>query len=66
MSQNAARISWKEPELQQLLTEVMSGIHDRCVEYGGTAGSDHIDYRRGANIAAFKKVADAMLAFGVV
>lgn len=66
MSQNSARISWKEAELQDLLVETMRGIHDRCVEYGGTAGSEHIDYVRGANIAGFIKVADAMLAFGVV
>jgi glutamate dehydrogenase (NADP+) len=44
----------------------MRGIHDRCAEYGGKAGTDRIDYVRGANIAGFKKVADAMLAFGVV
>lgn len=66
MSQNAARLSWKEPELQQLLIDLMAGIHERCVEHGGVAGSDHVDYVRGANIAGFKKVADAMLAFGVV
>ena len=66
MSQNAARLSWKEAELQALLVEIMGGIHDRCVEYGGTPGDEHIDYVRGANIAGFVKVADAMLAFGVV
>ncbi len=66
MSQNSARVSWKEDELQKLLVETMTGIHDRCVEYGGTAGGDHIDYVRGANIAGFVKVADAMLAYGVV
>ncbi len=66
MSQNSARISWKEEELQTLLIDIMTGIHDRCVEYGGTSGSEHIDYVRGANIAGFVKVADAMLAFGVV
>ncbi len=66
MSQNSARISWKEAELQQLLVETMKGIHDRCVEHGGSAGSKRIDYVRGANIAGFVKVADAMLAFGVV
>ncbi len=66
MSQNSARVSWKEAELQMLLVDIMEGIHDRCVEYGGTAGSEHIDYVRGANIAGFVKVADAMLAFGVV
>jgi glutamate dehydrogenase (NADP+) len=66
MSQNSARISWKEEELQELLVGIMKGIHDRCVEYGGTPGEEHIDYVRGANIAGFIKVADAMLAFGVV
>jgi glutamate dehydrogenase (NADP+) len=66
MSQNSARISWKEAELQKLLTDIMKRIHDSCVEYGGTRGSEHIDYVRGANIAGFKKVADAMLAYGVV
>ena len=66
MSQNSARISWKEDELQRMLVDIMKGIHDRCVEHGGIAGSEHIDYVRGANIAGFKKVADAMLAFGVV
>ncbi len=66
MSQNSARVSWKEAELQKLLVDIMESIHDRCVEYGGTAGSEHIDYVRGANIAGFVKVADAMLAYGVV
>jgi glutamate dehydrogenase (NADP+) len=66
MSQNSARLSWKEAELQQLLRDIMDGIHERCLEYGGQAGSDYIDYVKGANIAGFKKVADAMLAFGVV
>lgn len=66
MSQNSQRRSWKESELQQLLLGIMEGIHEGCVAYGGTAGSDYIDYVRGANIAGFKKVADAMLAYGVV
>jgi glutamate dehydrogenase (NADP+) len=66
MSQNSARITWKEEELQKLLREIMAGIHDRCVEYGQSKGSDYVDYVKGANIAAFIKVADAMLAYGVV
>ena len=66
MSQNAMRRSWKEHELHELLFETMRDIHDRCVEHGGTAGGGHIDYVRGANIAGFVKVADAMLAYGVV
>ncbi|HKR23850.1 MAG TPA: NADP-specific glutamate dehydrogenase [Allosphingosinicella sp.] len=65
MSQNSARISWKEEELQRLLREIMDGIHERCLEYGDEGGG-YIDYVKGANIAGFKKVADAMLAFGVV
>ncbi|TAL38541.1 NADP-specific glutamate dehydrogenase [Phenylobacterium sp.] len=66
MSQNSARISWKEEELQRLLQDIMQGIHTSCLEYGGRAGSKVPDYVKGANIAGFKKVADAMLAFGVV
>jgi glutamate dehydrogenase (NADP+) len=66
MSQNSAKISWREEELQKLLLDTMKGIHDRCVEHGGIAGSKHIDYVKGANIAGFVKVADAMLAYGVV
>jgi len=64
MSQNSARISWKEEQLQQLLKDIMLGIHESCREYGQSG--DYIDYVKGANIAGFKKVADAMLAFGVV
>jgi glutamate dehydrogenase (NADP+) len=66
MSQNSARRSMKEQELQELLIDIMKGIHDRCAAFGGTAGATHIDYVRGANIAGFVKVADAMLAYGVV
>lgn len=65
MSQNSSRISWKEEELQRLLVDIMDGIHARCLEYGQMGGG-YCDYVRGANIAGFKKVADAMLAFGVV
>jgi glutamate dehydrogenase (NADP+) len=65
MSQNSARISWSEEELHVRLVDIMHAIHDRCLEYGGMPGG-HVDYVRGANIAGFKKVADAMLAYGVV
>jgi glutamate dehydrogenase (NADP+) len=65
MSQNSARISWKEEELQRLLIDIMDGIHSRCLEYGRSADGS-CDYVKGANIAGFKKVADAMLAYGVV
>ncbi len=66
MSQNSARTSWDEINLQSLLVDIMKGVHDRCVEYGEMPGKQPVDYVRGANIAGFKKVADAMLAFGVV
>jgi len=66
MSQNSARITWKEEELQKLLQQIMSDIHSRCVEYGRVQGSDFIDYVKGANTAGFVKVADAMIAYGVV
>jgi glutamate dehydrogenase (NADP+) len=65
MSQNSARMSWKEAELGQLLKDIMDGIHDRASNYGRVS-DDYIDYVKGANIAGFKKVADAMLAYGVV
>ena len=48
-----------------MLTDLMSGIHEKCTEYGQQEGG-YVDYVKGANIAGFKKVADAMLAFGVV
>jgi glutamate dehydrogenase (NADP+) len=65
MSQNSERRAWKEEDLQQLLLDIMEGIHARCVEYGRVS-DDYVDYVKGANIAGFKKVADAMLAYGVV
>jgi glutamate dehydrogenase (NADP+) len=58
-------MSWKEAELQQLLKDIMDGIHERCLTYGRVS-DDHVDYVKGANIGGFKKVADAMLAYGVV
>ena len=66
MSQNSARITWKEEELETLLRNIMQEIHDKCVEYGLQTDSNYVDYVRGANIAGFKKVADAMIAYGVV
>ncbi|MEK9678688.1 MAG: hypothetical protein VW169_09900 [Rhodospirillaceae bacterium] len=65
MSQNSARISWSEAELQKLLHDTMKGIHERCVQYGDE-GDGYVNYLKGANIAGFVKVADAMLAYGVV
>ena len=65
MSQNSGRRAWSEGELQQMLKDIMDGIHKSCITYGDQGGG-YIDYVKGANIAGFKKVADAMLAFGVV
>ncbi|MFA7603147.1 MAG: NADP-specific glutamate dehydrogenase [Novosphingobium sp.] len=65
MSQNSERRAWKEGELQQMLKDIMAGIHATCQTYGDQGGG-YIDYVKGANIGGFKKVADAMLAFGVV
>ena len=65
MSQNSERRAWKESELQQMLKDIMMGIHQSCLTYGDQGGG-YVDYVKGANIAGFKKVADAMLAFGVV
>ncbi|WP_338241598.1 NADP-specific glutamate dehydrogenase [Aurantiacibacter hainanensis] len=64
MSQNAERVSWERNRLEDMLADLMRDIHGKCVEYGEDDG--YVDYARGANIAGFKKVADAMLAFGVV
>jgi|TARA_R110001606_G_scaffold167676_2_gene312100 glutamate dehydrogenase (NADP+) len=64
MSQNAERISWNHARLGEMLTDLMEGIHSKCVEYGDQ-GDGYVDYVKGANIAGFKKVADAMLAYGV-
>ena len=66
MSQNSARVTWKEEELQRRLREIMQNIHDQCVRYGAEDGGKYVDYVKGANIAGFVKVANAMVAFGVV
>ena len=65
MSQNSMRYSWTSEDVDKKLHEIMKNIHDKCVEYGSD-GNGHVDYVKGANIAGFVKVADAMLAQGVV
>ena len=64
MTQNSMRLSWSREELNSRLRAIMSGIHQQCVEYGDRDGE--VDYVKGANIAGFVKVADAMLAYGVM
>ena len=66
MTQNSIRRTWDAEEVHQSLREIMHNIHEQCVEYGAQAGSDHIDYVKGANIAGFLKVANAMIAYGAV
>ena len=64
MAQNSLRYSWSREEVDEKLKEIMIKIHKKCLKYGKT--KDFIDYGKGANISAFIKVADAMLAQGVV
>jgi glutamate dehydrogenase (NADP+) len=65
MSQNSLRLSWTSEEVDQRLKNIMLNIHEACVKYG-TDASGYTDYVKGANIAGFVKVADAMLAQGIV
>ncbi|MBD3724177.1 MAG: NADP-specific glutamate dehydrogenase [Flavobacteriaceae bacterium] len=65
MSQNSLRLSWTREEVDQRLHKIMSDIHESCVKYG-TQADGFVDYVKGANIAGFVKVAEAMLAQGVV
>jgi glutamate dehydrogenase (NADP+) len=64
MSQNSMRINWPRQEVDERLKHIMLDIHETCVEYGKVGGK--IDYVKGANIGGFVKVADAMLAQGIV
>ena len=65
MSQNSLRLSWSSEEVDDRLKVIMKDIHEACVQYGSD-GSGYVDYVKGANIAGFVKVADAMLGQGVV
>lgn len=65
MSQNSLRLSWTNEEVDSKLKDIMLAIHASCVKYGCDS-SGYVDYVKGANIAGFVKVADAMLAQGVV
>ncbi|MAX00488.1 MAG: NADP-specific glutamate dehydrogenase [Sphingomonas sp.] len=66
MSQNSERRSWDEDQVQGLLVDIMKDIHQRCRDNGMNGDTGYCDYVKGANIAGFRKVADAMLAYGVV
>ena len=65
MSQNSLRISWTREEVDERLRAIMKDIHDSCIEYG-MEEDGYCNYVKGANIAGFVKVADAMLAQGVI
>ncbi len=65
MTQNSIRLSWSEAEVDERLHDIMHSIHEQCVKYG-TEQDGYIDYVKGANIAGFMKVANAMMAQGVV
>ncbi|APD07054.1 glutamate dehydrogenase (NADP(+)) [Flavobacteriaceae bacterium UJ101] len=64
MSQNSLRFNWTREEVDEKLKGIMKDIHDNCIKYGQEG--DHINYVKGANIAGFVKVADAMLAHGII
>jgi len=64
MSQNSLRMNWTRQEVDSKLQQIMKDIHTSCAKYGKEG--DHIDYVKGANIAGFVKVADAMLDQGIV
>ncbi|HHU96814.1 MAG TPA: NADP-specific glutamate dehydrogenase [Petrimonas sp.] len=64
MTQNAMHLSWSDEEVDERLHQIMSDIHEQCVTHGKEG--DYINYVKGANIAGFMKVANAMLAQGVI
>ncbi|MBU4134133.1 glutamate dehydrogenase, partial [bacterium] len=63
MTQNSMRFNWTREEVDAKLKEIMKSIHAQCVKYG--SGGGYVDYVKGANIAGFMKVANAMLEQGV-
>lgn len=65
MTQNSMRLSWSAEEVDKQLHQIMHNIHEQCVKYGKQTNG-YIDYVKGANIAGFMKVANAMMAQGIV
>ena len=65
MSQNSLRYNWTRKEVDEKLHNIMLNIHQQCVDYGKESDG-YIDYVKGANIAGFVKVADAMIDQGLV
>ncbi len=64
MTQNSIRLAWTSQELEERLQNIMKSIHKQCATYGDDNG--YMNYVKGANLAGFIKVADAMLAYGVI
>ena len=64
MSQNSLRTNWTREEVDSKLQDIMKNIHSSCLKYGKEG--EYIDYVKGANIAGFVKVAEAMLEQGLV
>lgn len=66
MTQNSIRLAWSRQELEERLKEIITNIHRQCVKYGTDDGQNYVNYVKGANIGGFVKVADAMLAYGIM
>ena len=64
MSQNSMRLNWSRNEVDQKLNQIMKSIHQQCIEHG--TADNYTNYVKGANIAGFIKVANAMIDQGVV
>jgi glutamate dehydrogenase (NADP+) len=65
MSQNSERLSWSAEQVDEMLHNIMTNIHENCVKYGKEADG-YINYMKGANVCGFMKVAKAMMAQGIV
>jgi glutamate dehydrogenase (NADP+) len=64
-TQNSMRLTWSREEVDERLKVIMLGIHETCVKHGGD-GNGYVNYVKGANVGGFVKVAEAMLAYGVM
>jgi len=63
-SQDSLRLSWSREEVDRRLKSIMNDIHAKCIEYGQENG--FVNYVKGSNIGGFVRVADAMLAYGII
>ena len=66
MAQISMRLHWTRDEVETRLQSIMMSIHQQCVDFGSESDTTYVNYVDGANIAGFRKVADAMLAFGIL